>query len=150
VLRALMAKIRGRFHEVRAWNGIPGVDVDLAFAQRLERAGVPVTTYTKVAAHKRVDHVGYASWGDGPADDFELPAEDTIVDVPEEVGYRVATPLARLQPDAELAIWVARNFDPDELAAIYKLQEPAPGTSWNDRTLAWARYLQDLRNEENE
>jgi hypothetical protein len=138
ILRAAVAKIRGRFHEVRAWNGIPGVDVEPAYAKRLMEAGVPVSVFTKTPAHQQKNFVGSTGWGEGPADDFDGDdSADTIIEVPEEKGYRVAVPLARLAPHAELTIWVAHNFTPDELDALYRLQEGKQ----------WVEYLRDLRDQ---
>ncbi len=140
-----MSKIAGRFHEVRAWNGIPGIDVDMTFAVHLRMAGVPVAVYTKVPARrerqpqKQVGHTGWSrSGGFGSlAPDIVLPSAGDFVDIPAIEAYRVATPLAQLEPDAELAIWAAYNFAPDELASIYKLQEA--GT--------WPQYVQELKDQ---
>lgn len=147
LLRRAVAKVRTDLRGVRAWNGIPGIDVQPAFAARLQDAKVPVTVYTIEAARrvqKQRGFVARASWGSAPGADFNTSPPDGIIGggpedaevIPAKMGYRVATPLARLEPDADLAIWVARNFEPDELAATYRLQEGD-----------WLTYLREMRAE---
>lgn len=148
-----MPKIRGRFHEVRAWNGIPGMDVDKDFATMLGAAGIPVTAYTRREAKTRkvfaqpkprggflqpVTSPGPAVWGAGPAASAGPIRADDVEETeiaPAVMGYRVATPLAACQPDAEIAIWAAEHYEPEELQVIYRLQER--GT--------WQDYLRGVR-----
>lgn len=151
-----MPKIKGRFHEVNAWDGIPGIEVDVRFARALERAGVPITIYVKRRATTRPGFLSSgrssaAAWGSGPAASAGPVSDDEIGEVeiePEVTGYNVATPLALLEPDAPLAIWTAHNFEPDELQAIFRLQE-ADARGRRDRD-AWATYLRELRDQQTE
>jgi hypothetical protein len=147
-----MPKIKGRFHEVRAWGGVPGVEVTEPFARALHRAGVPVSVYTKRKAVTRQgfinESVGAASWGSGPIASAGPVYDDDIGEIevePEIKGYNVATPLALLDPDAQLAIWVAFSFEPDELQSIFRLQE-TDARGRRDRDV-WAAYLRDLRDQ---
>ncbi len=146
-----MAKVNAKLKGVRAWNGIPGIDVAPQFARRLINAKVPVSVFT-IESERRVpkqtSFVANASWGSAPGADFIGSPPDAIIGggpadytvIPAKLGYRVAVPLARLEPDAELAVWVARTFEPDELAAMYKFQE----------TGSWEEYLRGLRAESGE
>jgi len=89
-----MAMVRARLHEVKAWDGVPGVNIDRAAALKLQAAGVPVSSYR--------------GWDD---------ATGTTVD-----KYRVPTLLALLWPELDLMAWAASTFDPAELQSIFRLQ----------------------------
>jgi hypothetical protein len=87
-----MAMVRGRLHEVKAWDGVPGMDFDQDQAEKVAAVGVPVIRY------RGADAEG-VFW-----------------------KYRVPTPLALLWPELDLMAWAASTFDPAELQSIFRLQ----------------------------
>jgi hypothetical protein len=121
-----MAKIKGPFNNVRAWNGIRGFEVEEPFGKKLIKAGIDVHVYTKAQAQTVMAFKdgGNAAWGSSFGDSHVEPdeLEEKIVR-PEVKGYNVAKPLGFLQPDAELAIWAAHTFTPEEMTTMLNLQE---------------------------
>jgi hypothetical protein len=133
-----VAKIAGPFNNVRAWNGIRGFEVEEKFGKALIKAGIDVQVYTKQQAQtvKGFKDGGAAAWGsdwgDSAVDEDDI--EEKVLK-PEVKGYNVAKPLGFLQPDAELAIWAAHTFTPEEMNTMLNLQE---GSTFRD-------YVRKLR-----
>jgi hypothetical protein len=127
-----------------AWSELAYASVQPWFAQRLERAGVPVKrglVKEEVRFKKSDTSVGWtghdlgsvAEVDDEPGEDAEEHFEPALYD------YRVPECLAVLQPNGVVADWAARNWTPEALETMRALtnHSPAVGTggprTWNER-----------------
>jgi len=114
-----------------AWREMDYAPVQPWFAQRLERAGVPVTRgLVKEEVRYKVSDTAVGWNGhdlDAVAEVDDEPGEDAVEHVePALHDYRVPTCLAALYPNDVIADWAARTFEPRALETIRALtQQPS-------------------------
>lgn len=120
-----------------AWRELDYAPVQPWFAQRLERAGVPVTRgLVKEEVRYRQSESAVAWTGHDPGGLAEVddePGEDAVIHVEQALyDYRVPSCLAALYPNDVVADWAARTFEPRALETIRALTKQ-PVTSARGR-----------------
>lgn len=119
-----------------AWREMDYAPVQPWFAQRLERAGVPVTRgLVKEEVRYKVSDTAVGWNGHDLAAVAEVddePDEDAVEHVePALHDYRVPTCLAALYPNDVIADWAARTFEPRALETIRALtKQPVSQQTW--------------------